>query len=65
MENQDFIVSQKGANVPFFVAILDYENKIAGIGPSFEAKGDMHQNIEKIKDFYRPIKGKFPDQGVR
>ncbi len=55
----------EGAGVPILCGYLDYENKIAGIGPSFEAKGDMKENIEKIKDFYRPIKGKFPENGIR
>lgn len=55
----------EAANVPILCGYLDYENKIAGVGPSFEAKGNMHENLEKIMDFYRPIKGKFPENGVR
>lgn len=55
----------EGAGVPILLGYLDYENKIAGVGPTFEAKGDMTETIEKIKDFYRPIKAKFPEQGVR
>ena len=57
-------VAQK-ANVPILCGFLDYENKIAGIGPSFEASENMEEQIEMIKDFYRPIKGKFPEKGVR
>jgi 1-acyl-sn-glycerol-3-phosphate acyltransferase len=54
----------EGAGVPILCGYLDYKNKIAGVGPSFDAKGDMSENIEKIKDFYRPIQGKYPEQGV-
>lgn len=53
------------ANVPILCGFLDYENKIAGIGPAFYTNGRVDEQIEKIKNFYRPIKGKFPEKGVR
>lgn len=53
------------AKVPILCGYLDYEKKIAGVGPSFEATGDMHEKIEQIKIFYRPIKGKYPEKGVK
>jgi 1-acyl-sn-glycerol-3-phosphate acyltransferase len=55
----------EGANVPILCGYLDYENKIAGVGPKFEANGNMSETIEQIKEFYRPIKGKYPEKGVR
>ncbi|HET8860489.1 1-acyl-sn-glycerol-3-phosphate acyltransferase [Marivirga sp.] len=54
----------EGAKVPILCGYLDYKNKIAGVGPAFDAIGNMDDNIEKIKDFYRPIKGKYPEKGV-
>ena len=44
---------------------IDFENKIAGIGPTFYPTGDIDTDIETMKDFYRPIKGKHPEKGVR
>ncbi|MBK6264306.1 1-acyl-sn-glycerol-3-phosphate acyltransferase [Marivirga sp. S37H4] len=55
----------EGANVPILCGFLNYEHKIAGIGPMFTVNGQMEQQIEDIKDFYRPIKGKYPEKGVR
>lgn len=54
-----------GAKVPILLGFLDYKNKVAGIGPTFYPTGNLDEDIEKIKDFYRPIKGKYPEQGVR
>lgn len=52
------------AKVPVVLAYIDFENKIAGIGPTFYPTGDMDKDIEAIKQFYRPIKGKYPGKGV-
>ncbi|MFI5205747.1 MAG: lysophospholipid acyltransferase family protein [Candidatus Paceibacterales bacterium] len=53
------------AKVPILLGYIDYEKKIVGLGPLFYTTGDMEKDIEKIKDFYRPIKGKHPEKGVR
>ena len=53
------------AQVPILCGYLDYENKVAGIGPAFYTNGKVDEQINEIKDFYRPIKGKFPEQGIR
>ncbi len=54
-----------GAGVPIVLCYLDFENKITGIGPTFYPTGNMDKDIEEIKSFYRKIKGKFPEKGVR
>ena len=54
-----------GANVPIALGYLDYAKKEAGIGPIFYPTGDVEGDIEKIKDFYRTITPKYPEQGVR
>lgn len=55
----------EGAKVPIFLGFLDYKNKIAGIGPAIYPNGRLDEQINEIKDFYRPIEGKFPEKGVR
>ncbi len=52
------------AHVPIVLAFLDYEKKLAGIGPTFYPTGNAEQDIETIKAFYRTIKGRHPEQGV-
>ncbi len=54
----------EGAKVPILCGFLDYENKIAGVGPMFVVTGQMNKQIEEIKRFYRTIKGKYPEKGV-
>lgn len=53
------------ANVPIALGYLDYAKKEAGIGPIFYPTGDVEGDIEKIKDFYRTVTPKYPEQGVR
>ncbi|MDB5281534.1 MAG: Acyltransferase [Bacteroidota bacterium] len=53
------------AKVPIVLTYLDFEKKRVGIGPTFYPTGDIDKDIEAIKDFYRPIKGKYPELGVR
>lgn len=53
------------AKVPIVLTYLNFETKTAGIGPTFYPTGDIDKDIETIKDFYRPIKGKYPELGVR
>lgn len=60
-----FYHAAMGAGVPIILGYLDYPNKEAGVGPIFYPTGDVEGDIEKIKDFYRTKKGKYPDQGVR
>lgn len=53
------------ANIPISLGYLDYAKKEAGIGPLFWVSGDYEADLEKIKDFYRTITAKYPEQGVR
>lgn len=60
-----FYYAAVGANVPIVLGFLDYKKKEAGIGPVFIPTGDVDADIEKIKDFYRTISPKYPEQGVK
>ena len=53
------------AKVPIVLAYMDYESKTVGIGSTFYPTGDIDKDKETIKDFYRTIKGKYPEKGVR
>jgi len=53
------------ANVPIVLGYLDYSKKEAGVGPIVYPSGDVDTDIEKIKNFYRTITGKYPEKGVR
>ena len=55
----------KNAKVPVIPGYLDYERKVAGVGPVIELSGNQKEDIERIKSFYRPIPGKYPEKGVR
>ena len=52
------------AKVPILLAYVDFERKVAGLGPLFYPTGDIDKDVEEIKNFYRPIKGKHPERGV-
>lgn len=51
-----------GAKVPIALGYLDYAKKEAGVGLVFEPSGNIESDMQKIMDFYRNIKGKFPEQ---
>ncbi|MEI8058749.1 MAG: 1-acyl-sn-glycerol-3-phosphate acyltransferase [Ferruginibacter sp.] len=50
-----------GANVPVLLGFLDYKNKIAGFGPLLYLSGNPVTDATTIKNFYRNIKGKHPE----
>jgi 1-acyl-sn-glycerol-3-phosphate acyltransferase len=53
------------AKVPIVVGFLDYKRKVVGIAFTFYPTGNIEADIEKLKEFYRPIQGKHPEKGVR
>ncbi len=52
------------AKVPILLGYIDFERKVTGLGPLFYPTGDIDKDIEEIKNFYRPIKGRHPEKGV-
>lgn len=57
-----FYYIAQGAQVPIVMAYMDYTRKISGLGPVFIPTGDIEADMESIKAFYAPFKGKNPDQ---
>ncbi len=53
------------AKVPVVLSYLDFETKIVGIGPTIYPSGNLEQDMELFLNFYRPIKGKHPEKGIR
>ncbi|MGS5086738.1 lysophospholipid acyltransferase family protein [Hydrogenophaga sp. A37] len=51
-----------GARVPIIMAYMDYATKHSGLGPVFEPTGDIEADMATIKAFYKPFKGRNPDQ---
>lgn len=50
------------AGVPICFGYLDYEKKEAGIGGMIMPTGDVEADMKVISDFYRDIKGKYPEK---
>lgn len=50
------------ANVPIVCGYLDYKKKIAGLGLSFVPTGDVIADMDRIREFYDGITGKYPDK---
>jgi 1-acyl-sn-glycerol-3-phosphate acyltransferase len=52
----------RAAGVPIIMAYMDYSQKRSGLGPVFEPTGDLEADMAAIQAFYKPFKGRNPDQ---
>jgi 1-acyl-sn-glycerol-3-phosphate acyltransferase len=52
------IASQSG--VPIGLGYLDYERKLCGLGMFVTPSGNVNEDMDKIRAFYRNIRGKYP-----
>lgn len=52
------------ANVPIIMVALDYKHQQAIISLPFETTSDQQADFEKILNFFRPIEGKYPENGL-
>ena len=50
--------------VPMVLAYLDYAKKEVGIGPLFYPSGNIEEDMQTIKAFYKEKNAKYPQQGV-
>jgi 1-acyl-sn-glycerol-3-phosphate acyltransferase len=50
-----------GAKIPISFGFLDYGKKIGGIGPLFYPNGNIEQDFEVIRKFYKNMIGKIPE----
>lgn len=52
------------ANVPIVMVGLDYQNKHVIFSEPINTTSDQQTDFKKIFDFFRPIEGKFPENGL-
>jgi 1-acyl-sn-glycerol-3-phosphate acyltransferase len=50
-----------GAGVPIVLSYLDYEKKIGGIGPTFYPTGNLVEDMQQIREFYKNIVPRHPE----
>ena len=51
----------RAANVPIALGFLDYGKQVGGIGPLIRPSGDIRADMEKIRTFYEPMRGKYAE----
>jgi 1-acyl-sn-glycerol-3-phosphate acyltransferase len=49
------------SGVPIALGYLDYARKLSGIGAFVRPSGNLHADMNQIREFYRDIRGKRPD----
>jgi 1-acyl-sn-glycerol-3-phosphate acyltransferase len=49
------------SRVPIGLGYLDYDRKLCGLGAFVMPSGDVNEDMNKIRGFYRSIRGKYPD----
>lgn len=59
-----FYYIAKGAQVPIVPVGFDFEKKEIIIGQPLYTTDNFEADMEKIMSFYRPIRGKNPEQGL-
>jgi 1-acyl-sn-glycerol-3-phosphate acyltransferase len=52
----------RGARVPIACAYLDYAARVGGIGLVLTPSGDVRADMDQMRAFYAPIRGKYPAQ---
>ncbi len=57
-----FYYIAQAANVPLVLGYVDYERKRAGLGPIIQPTGNIEADMEQIRAFYAPIKGRHPER---
>jgi 1-acyl-sn-glycerol-3-phosphate acyltransferase len=57
-----FLNIAREANVPILLGVLDYSTKSIYIRDVFKPSGDNEEDMRRIKDYYRPYQGKYPDK---
>jgi 1-acyl-sn-glycerol-3-phosphate acyltransferase len=53
------------AGVPIILCAFDYPNKRVVISDTFPLTTDVEGDIERMKDWFRPFKGRIPEKGIR
>jgi 1-acyl-sn-glycerol-3-phosphate acyltransferase len=51
----------RGAGVPVATGFLDYATRRCGLGTMIHLTGDVVADMDRIREFYAPVKGKYPE----
>ncbi len=51
----------RAAQVPIVLGFLDFERKVGGLGPVLHPTQDVRADMDRIRAFYRDIRGKLPE----
>lgn len=51
----------RAAQVPVAMGFLDFRRKVAGLGPPLYTTGDVRADMDRVRAFYRDIRGKIPE----
>lgn len=57
-----FLRIAAGAHVPILLGAIDYPSKTIIINDNFEPSGDMEADLRRVKNYYKPFRGKFPEK---
>ncbi len=57
-----FLHIAKRAGVPIQLGVLDYAAKRVMIDHTFEPTGDIEADLRRVKEFYKPYQGKYPEK---
>lgn len=52
----------QGAGVPLFLGFLDFGHRRIGIGPRIDLTGDSEADLDRIREFYAGVEGRWPEQ---
>jgi 1-acyl-sn-glycerol-3-phosphate acyltransferase len=52
----------RGAGVPIVLGYIDYQRKVAGLGPAFIPTGDIEADFRVFEKFYATVTPKYPEQ---
>jgi 1-acyl-sn-glycerol-3-phosphate acyltransferase len=52
----------RGAGVPIVPSYLDFGQKRGGFGPALPVSGNLAHDMDLLRGFYAPMKGRYPDQ---
>lgn len=50
------------ANIPIFLAIIDFKKKEANVTSEFIPTGNIEADLRAVKDYYRNAQGKYPEK---
>jgi 1-acyl-sn-glycerol-3-phosphate acyltransferase len=54
----------RGAGVPILCAFLDYGRRTGGIGPVLSPTGNVPADMERLREFYGGITGRYPENAT-